>query len=514
MDNTSGFTINGKVRLGEKAELPKLKIDVGYFGLQGTVESSDMIAFSLENGVKLGGGISEVDLKAKIVIAKGNQVASKFKNLGDCFLNDGAAPSYAGIRGLQLGEIKTFSKVAIDVKGSDLSVFAKKSESSSTSSTKVDLPDKAVKLKGIDLSIPSASEIFLAITATIANPFNIGLSLGAIEFAMLLDDNKLMTLSTAAFDLNRGLSDLDFSVRLTDVHDGGNGMSRKVATLAKYISEKSFPLDMKVGIQSLKLTRPNAVIDQFQDVTVKIPVSKLVKDKNQSASEKKVLDTSELFPSSASNTTKTTFNRFALEAAEGAKLKIAAEVIYQNAMKVSANVNFLSIITKIKEDTLADVNVDALKLSFQENLISPNVTIVFNKGKTNELLQDSVAQLVSEIQNERLVTKVGVNGFRFGSSDRPNNLFSEIALDLNSRISQESISNLNQKIKDIVKKLTDKSETKESSSTKLLLSKAHLLTKDSGAISLNVGAGIKDYKFPVSVSIGYFHVSNLINKLK
>lgn len=354
-----GFNAKGSVYVAYPPGLPSLSIDIGYFHLGATVESSNFIAIDLPTGLKFFPKVDGTDVDASMILARNAEFGSKAQRFVNAVLLGDALPSYAGIANLEFGmslneKILTFRHIVVDVSTDDIiSLTASQGTNSATSMLTGLITPGMLKVKGVDFGFSSSTEASLKISSVVKNPIpNMSFSMGTLAVDIILQDQTLLSLYIQPIRLQTGSAPLAISVGMKFA-TGANGLDAKVAQLASAVLSNDVALGLFAGINGLKISPPGVssgpgVIDQLESVKIQVKSGKIIQMLNAPASSPSALDTSSIMPGPAILTQlKPTVSFVQLDVLPGGLMKTGGDIGYANPLPLSISIPYISLTTVI-----------------------------------------------------------------------------------------------------------------------------------------------------------------------
>jgi hypothetical protein len=463
LNDRPGFGANANVKIGYPAGLPEIRIDIGYFGLEGTVQSTDMVALELPTGLKFMPNDQATSINGAAVFSNSPDMPDKLANLVSAILSndEGKLPSYVGTKGLKLGNIITFSKLVIDLNTSTVKKVASKflptNPSSLIDSVLGRLPENILTVAGADLVVQSASEVSTTLSTTIKNPFPVSLSIGSVDVNTLLDEDLLARISISPIKINsNGESKVDLVVKLQQLSNGDNGMDQTVEQLVKAVLQKGFKSQVKIGINDMSLTptNPAARITQLSKISASVaaqPIIELLH--NPQIGSKNLLDISKLLPPKDADILKLIAPKLTSVSAQtqpGAILNVGADVGYTNPLPLSASIPFFSVSTLLDKKTWLSARVSDLKLAQSGGNMQPRAGLVFERDSS---LADSVLELYNQLLQDKFDIPIGIKGIVFGNAESQNRLLSRIELSNVNPFIAEYVLKIKAQIQQMVEKI-------------------------------------------------------------
>ena len=358
LNDKPGFQAVGNVRFKYPSTLPILKIDLGYLGVQTTVESTPFALLELPAGLLFSPSQATIRINAMGSLSRSPDLFPKLQKLADYFSSTAAAPAFAGVTGFTFGSspssrIITFSQIVYEVNPMDYI-------SSPSSSSGSLLPAGALKLETGDLQVRSASTVLLSASGTFDNPFPCNIAIGALSFGTTLDDKSLVSVSLPPLKIVAGKAPLSIKMELTSNTFADEALAEKVGKVYETIyngGQDSF----LAGINNILLipSSPSssaARIDQFQSVTLKSRLSR------SSNSAKSALDYSSLFLARSNSPIISSIQQFSVKAESNQNLLVGTQFSYANPYPVSVDIPYLAVSSRLNKQTLADLELSSLNL--------------------------------------------------------------------------------------------------------------------------------------------------------
>ncbi|KAJ3345944.1 hypothetical protein HDU91_007181, partial [Kappamyces sp. JEL0680] len=289
-----GFGVDGNVVVAYPAGLPQIRVELGYFNLDVTVESSMLADLELPAGLKFYPQASGTSIQATASLGTDASIVAKVQKIVNSFADSGASPSYAGITGLLMGSsssqpLVTFSKVAIDLSVATIqNIISKATSDTSLSSL---LPSGLATLHSADLAVTSASAVKLTVGTLIKNPSKISLSVGSFGASFQLDHTTLLSVSLNPISVGLGNTQMALDVSVS-MRNSENGSANKLGTVVAAYQNDDTSLGLPVGATGVTLGN----INQFSSVSVAYPVGKLLALLKSQSSTTGLVDFSALIP--------------------------------------------------------------------------------------------------------------------------------------------------------------------------------------------------------------------------
>lgn len=357
LNDKPGFQAVGNVRFKYPSTLPILKIDLGYLGVQTTVESTPFALLELPTGLLFSPSQTTTRINAMGSLSRSSDLSPKLQKLADYFSSTGAAPAFAGVTDFTFGSspssrIITFSQIVYEVNPMDY--ISSQSSSSSL------LPAGALKLETGDVKVRSASTVFLSTTGTFDNPFPCNIAIGALSFGTTLDDKSLVSVSLPQLKIVSGKAPLTIEMELTSNTFADEALAEKVGKVYETLyngGQDSF----LAGINNILLipSSPSssaARIDQFQSVTLKSRLS------HPSNSAKSALDYSSLFLARSNSPIISSIQQLSVKAEANQNLLVGTQFSYANPYPLSVDIPYLAVSSRLNKQILADLELSSLNL--------------------------------------------------------------------------------------------------------------------------------------------------------
>jgi hypothetical protein len=523
LSDRPGFGARGNVQVAYPPGLPELRIDIGFFRIDTTVESIALALLELPTGLKFQPTPGGVGLNGVAVLTREQQLPEKIQKLADALLKDSALPSYAGVTGLRFGtsvsqNFQTFSKIIVDVKSTTMVKVAKKFLGDSEDALGQilgRLPAGMVKMQGLDFAVTSSTDVSLRIQSTLNNPFPVTLSVGTVDLSALLDDQNLSGVTVSPIRIATGTSPLNLNVNLKTA-TGANGMDQKVAAVVNAVLNKDFASRLLAGVTSLRLVpeggSQGAIIDQLSSLRVGVPVGpplRLVLGGTVSTGGSP-LDISALVPQDPLNQFNPQVRLLLADAQPGSRMNAGGNIGYTNPVPISIRLPYAAASTSLDGSAMVDAEISAIQLDRSGGTMQPRFGLVFKK---NPVLPDSVAKLTSNLLQGRLESSIGISGVFFGASatDR-NDLLSAISIDASPFLAP--FAHLGTKVGDVigqfgtVQTLSKRQqqaflEVNGPFGTALSVNSVDVSFQPGSVIGTTVTGGLR-LPFPVEINIPYF----------
>lgn len=525
MNDRPGFSAKGKVDISYPDGLPELLVDIGYFRVDNTIESTTLIGLELPNGLKFKPSSVGTDVNGAAVLPNDPQIAAKVQKFANALLRDRSVPSYAGMTGFRFGpsqqsSIQTFSKIHFDLSTTAiLDVLEEMSNGSpDVSSMLVSLiPPGTVKIEGVDFAVGSSNDVSLKIQTTLTNPTKFSLNLGSMDVSSLLDDQTLSGIKVSPIKILPGTGAFNLDVSLKP-SSGDNGMSNKVATIADAVLNHKFDINVIGGITGIKLTpeggSSGAIINQLEPVKVELPVSDLLNVAlNTKLPAASPLDLTAVLPSSDILSQLGPQIKFLQAIAQpNGKMSSGADFGYTNPLPLSAKVPYFAVSTSFNGMPAVDTEISSIQFERKSGNMQPRIILTF---KNADGLPDVMATTVSDLLEGKIDTEIRVNGIYYGASaNARSNLLS--ALDINATPLLQPFASYGTGIADILSQIAtvnhlDKRQQSASGmltisgpfGTSATLNDLALEFQPANVIGANVGASVV-LPFPVDINIPYF----------
>jgi hypothetical protein len=392
LSSQAGFGAKGIVEVKYPSQYPAISIDIGYFNLGTTIESSDLVSLQLPNGIKFFPKSDGTAIDARMIISKDAQIPSKVQSLADVLINDqDAGSSYAGINKFAFGlsassQIVTFSKLNIDMNTKTIKSLLSSQSSKSSSLLSSFITPNMIKLESADFSLDSSTKAALTITSTVKLPIpNLSFSMGSLSLTSLINDNQLVSLSISPLSLAGNNAPLKLSVGM-NIATGANGNSENMARLASGFINSDSALDILLGVTGLTITPQGdggAVIDQFARVKVSAKSGKLIQTlKSSGSSSPSALDLSAVLPGNDLLTKLNPDIKFVLfHALTGGAINSGADLAYSNMLPLSAKVPYFSITFLLSGEEVVNIEVIGIELVRQSGI---KVILTYRNNETKD----------------------------------------------------------------------------------------------------------------------------------
>lgn len=353
LSDVSGFDAKGSISVPYPESYPEIHIDVGYISIASQIDEVDFLGVEMPQGIHFYPKQGTTLINARAVLARNSKISEKVKSVADSFFNSdsaGQVNSNVSLGGFLFGpggsrpNIVTFSKIIYQMNLDDLT------RTSANTTTAPSESRPLMKVDAVDLQVKSASDVSIALNTVLNNPYPVSLSIGSIHMNALLDDLSVMGMVLSPLDIKSGSSPLQFNVNLIPQVDDGN-LADKVGKFINSISTGS-QSDIMAGITGLKLVKEGvSTIDQFENVMVQMPSSKLV----QSHDSPSMVDYSALtsFNSSLINPQ---FQNIEFKALPGLNLFLGADISYSNPAPIALNIPFLQASAILNQMQLVDAH--------------------------------------------------------------------------------------------------------------------------------------------------------------
>jgi hypothetical protein len=433
LQDRSGFSADGALIL---SPISQLNVDLGFFNLDFNVEDTNLVSLELPTGIKYLPDSKNLPFGISAVLAKGTNVPEKYQKLINAYRGLDF-PAKAGFSNLRFGasrqqHIITFSKISLALSGESIKkLVSKQSDDEESEEPKESRTESIAKIEGAEFSIDSSTDISLNVNSVINNPLKyFSISLGSFDVSTLLDGNSLVGITMAPFTLAHGKASSDFKLKFK-LSDGSNGMSEKIARIA-YAYDTKTETDSIAAITGIKITpasgNAEAAIDQFSTLKIDYKVMDLMKSSTSTVpsqdDEVPMVDLSAFkLPPGANIGDAYKIAKINVQAKEGSRMVLGADVGYGNPLPITARLPYISLKAIVDDQPLGNFKINGLKLERGRGLVNPTVDAQFGK---DEKLRGLVGELYKQYKESKFVTPVKVAGFEFGSPDSPNKLFSLI----------------------------------------------------------------------------------------
>jgi hypothetical protein len=523
-----GFGANGNVQITYNETLPEVRVDLGFFHVDTTVESVRLASLEMPNGLKFFPQSGGTAINAAVVLNRDEQLEGKIQKLADSVLGNSETPSHFGFTNLRFGtssanQLITFSKIVVDL---DTASIKKLLDGSGAPSTSLPLKPGMIKLDSLDLTVNSATELSASVSSRIENPLSqLTVSIGSIGLNTIIDGQDLMGMSISPIRLTTGANALPLTMGLRPVR-GGNGLEQKVATFANAILERNEAINMQFAFTGLTLTPPgvtggSAVIDQFRNVRIGMSAANIVKGM-KSGSENSggsgVIDTSALMPSGdLLSQLGLSVKYLQLDVQPNQRIASGVDVDYNNPLPISANVPFLSLNTVVDGSEALDVEIAGVSLSRQAGSMKPRMNLVFRRD-----VSDKIGKLVGNFLEGKRDSRIVVKGIQFGASAQDRNtLFSGISLDVSRVIeSGPSIAKSLQQVGASLRGLNKRQVQQDPllniegpNGSSLNLNTVDLELTPSKLINAKIGAGLQ-LPMALDLNVPYFSINTGLDDTK
>ena len=353
LNDAPGFEVDGSLQILDSSILSKLQVNVGYFGMEATLESSTVTNLELPVGISISPVISgqEIAIKAlaKFEESIPGEVTETLQKIVDRFLtgNHFDGSQYAGITGIQFGTsavqfFVTFSKLIVDVSLGDLEYISGKLLCSLPPLQTTGSP--IVKIKSADINVANSHSVLTTIETEINNPTKLYLGLGAISLIIELEQTTLMEILLSPVQVNPLNNNLNviFSVEAI-IHSSEAESAQKLGILVSDYMQDTTTSKLQIGVTGLKLhgTGAGSKIDFLSGIHFKVAAGSLIRRLNQGIKLASIIDLSAVIPSS-DQILKDTHPIVSYALADASigqgRMKVGVDFGYKNVIPVSLSV--------------------------------------------------------------------------------------------------------------------------------------------------------------------------------
>ncbi|KAI8928450.1 hypothetical protein BC831DRAFT_548409 [Entophlyctis helioformis] len=429
-----GFGVKGTIDVSYPAGLPKIMVNIGYFGLKVNVEEADFASLVLPTGLQFFPQVQGTNIDAALTFSNDPRLPAKLQVLVDAVLKGTPLPSYIGVSGITFGlsattNIITFSKISVQVGTAAITgLLSGGGSSSDAPSSGGLLPPNFLTLTGVDAGLVSSQALAVAVQSTIINPLPLSISIGTISANVILDDDVLVGLTLAPINVALGTGPLAIGLDAR-ISTGANGLQGKVARLAGAVLSGNFTgVSTLIGATGIKIspvgqTTGPGVIDLIQNVKIQLPVSSLLAPAPAAATPAPASTTpgpinlSAILPAAV---LANPLGAFALvpryiEALgrSQATLRLGGDVGYTNPLPVSARIPYVGVSAALGGEVLVDVELVGLQLNRTSGIIQPRVALFMKNGGNGA---DNVNSILLNFLEGKINPAVNVRGLYFGTS--------------------------------------------------------------------------------------------------
>jgi hypothetical protein len=264
----------------------------------------------------------------------------------------------------------------------------------------------------------------------------------------LLNNDQLVgaQLSPITFDQSHTELDLSLGLKLA-THN--SQLSAKVAQLVDSVTHsKEVDGSDTITVTGITLSPQGvnsgpAVIDQFKNIKISLPISTLLSKKGDSneKSGPPLVDTSSLLTHLNMKDLGLKPHNIDVETQPKSTLALSAQVDYNNQSPVSIKIPFLETSLDIEGIPFIEPSLSGLEFIKGSRAMAPQVKLQF---PPSEAIQNQLSKLVSSLEmSQRPSQKLNVNGLIFGGSQGDiNDLFSQVKVDISPLLADLKLPNL------------------------------------------------------------------------
>jgi hypothetical protein len=403
----SGFDVNIAMQWLKKSPIG-LEIDLGFFQLDGTVESSSLLTVEMSTGLRMTLEPSDVAIEASTIFTKSPDIAPTLQSFVRAILNGQEA--FCGVTGIVMGtpqsKLITFSRIAVDI---PVSVLRKLTNWIAPG---LGIPSPLVKVNEADIRVRSATEVAVRTVVELDNPTFVNVAVGSISFQAQLDNQQLLSIVIPPLRMTGGRNTLDLAldVTLTTNTDVGPAMEKLVHMVL--IDAKSSDLLLGIVGFELLVSNPAHRIDVFKSVKVESDLGYIFE--NQVANSK-YLDISPILPDAKgfANTLEAQIQFISLVAQENARVAVGADIQYKNILPVSLEVPFVSVDVVLDSVNILQARVQGIQWVRVGSVMRPRVMVAFANEPN---VQDVIGKFMANIFVSKLESSISITKIQFGSS--------------------------------------------------------------------------------------------------
>ncbi|KAJ3258576.1 hypothetical protein HK103_003536 [Boothiomyces macroporosus] len=506
LNDRPGFGASGNLKISYSKNLPAISVNVGYFNLFGTVESSNLVQLTLPNGIDFKPSTSGTTINAAAVIQRGDVLESKIQNLADALLMDGSLPSYFGLTGLVFGDslksnIVTFSKVILDFNTTTLQT-AVRNENFVTPS----LPNNFIAIKGVNLQVASSSKIAVGIEAAFENSFALNLNVGAIALNAQLQNQTILGLKTSPTLISPGTVSQIINLDLA-LANSNDQLQQSVGAFLQALWNKDTSITSISGVTGFTLTPTNpassfAAIDQFANITFSTESSKVISFVNDhyQSSANSPIDLSALVPSPDLSKFGLVVDSLDFNVLPRSALSATIGLSYNNYMPITVSIPYLQLSLMIDSTPVTNVQLGGLNVGKDLAKMKLSPTFNFQSGSA-----DKISGVISGLMAKKLSNSLAVGHLAFGSSNTDiTTLISFANFDITSIVQKGFAVTFSNPIIDMSHLTPDINKLSLSASS------LDLNILPNSQVAAAIGLTFNNY-LPVTFSIPYIQLSALID---
>lgn len=368
LDQQAGFDLTGGLQVSYPSGIPKVRVDVGYLGLTGTLGSVQIGQIQLPTGLLFHPSQNGTRIHASALLPASSESTSKeIQSLVDHVMNSiNSTELYAGVTGFVFGQslqnhLVTFGRIVVDVSIFDiergLSTF-------NNGASLLSLGDGSkASVSSLDLKVQDSHSVGLSCDVSLSNPTIVDLSIGAILVGLQLDHTNILQIEVSPIEIkSKSTNQLKVVVKAF-VFNSANGSSHSVASLVRGVLNHE-TVHVPIGITHFSMTgnTPQSKIVLFEPIYLGFD-SKLVISNSRSLLS--LVDLSAIIPSSKQILDEThPLLKYALvDSSQGnGMIAVGSDVSYNNPVPVSINVPYASVDLSIDGLVVFQVGVVGIEI--------------------------------------------------------------------------------------------------------------------------------------------------------
>jgi hypothetical protein len=406
-NSVSGFDVDIAMQWLKKSPIG-LDIDIGFFQMGGTVESSSLLTVEMERGLRMALEPSDVAINARTILTRNSEITPILQGFIKAVLNGQEA--FCGINGIVMGtpqaKLITFSRISVEV---PISVVRKLSN---WIAPNLRIPSPLVKMNEIDVQVRSATEVAVRTMVELENPTIANVAIGSVRFQAQLNNKQLLSIVIPPLRMNGGKNSLDLALAVT--LNTNSELAPEMAKLVNMVLVDVNADDLLLGIVGFELipANPSASIDVFKNVRLEGDLGYVLEHQ---VSNSKYLDISPILPDPKgfANTIEAQIQAISIVAREKASVAVGADIQYKNVLPVSLTVPHVSVDIILDSVDILQAQVSGIQWVRVGSVMKPRVLVTFENEPN---AQEVIGKFMANIFISKLESSISISRILFGGS--------------------------------------------------------------------------------------------------
>ncbi|KAF9434558.1 hypothetical protein BGZ76_007803 [Entomortierella beljakovae] len=370
--------------------------NIGYFGLQISLDGSNLAGVGLSSGLNYGGGIVQMETDIAISVGTGDEISTKVANLVNAIIAQQSISSSVGVSGIVIGDSSTdlitaLSEVSVSINlGSLLGGAAP--------SLPAGFLDSIIAQLGLSVTdlalatIPNAG-LQLGAQAKFSNPIPVSISIPFIGVSGGLDKVDIVNVGINNIGMNPGPNSLQASVDLN--FNNAAEAQKKVATFVGEVLGGQFgntPEDFTVHNLRIGVS-PSDYFDILSKIDVSIPSKAILNQANADLLIGKLgLNSTSLIDNVLGNLK---LGGISANLNNAPVIEFGTSLTVSNfSMNAAVNIGYFGIDVALDSHALARIDVPSIVISTANNQLSLAIKALITVQDTPEV-QTDIANLVN-----------------------------------------------------------------------------------------------------------------------